>query len=239
MTIFPPTPRPPEGPEDLPVYVWTGEVDFDEARIVDAWAAVSGTDPGTGSPIRAYLGRGRLLGTICRERSYDTSGPGEATAYFTIGDDGREARAEDDVHLPIVGCMHVQTGPGSWEETGEFLPAYPRCPDCGGRIEWAEYGGVPGSRRCAGETEPDMHAAGSAASPAGVTSDPSAGCGSRFVDTRYGYASEVPATCATCDGEGGECCDWRGAVYPDPTELQFFECTKTLGQCNRGCFTNL
>ena len=26
----------------------------------------------------------------------------------------------------------------------------PPCPDCGGIIEWAEYGRVPGSRKCAG-----------------------------------------------------------------------------------------
>ena len=72
------------------------------------------------------------------------------------------------------------------------LPEYPRCPDCGGRIEWAEAGGVPGSRRCAGMTLPDLPAAGMAADPPGVTSDREAGCGSRYVDTRFGLASPVP-----------------------------------------------
>lgn len=46
---------------------------------------------------------------------------------------------------------------------------YPECPDCdGGEIEWAEAGRVPGSREC--DT-----------------------CGSRYVDTMFGHAAEVPA----------------------------------------------
>ena len=65
-------------------------------------------------------------------------------------------------------------------------------PDCGGRIEWAAAGGVPGSRRCAGVTLPDLPAAGMAADPPGVTSDREAGCGSRFVDARFGLALAVP-----------------------------------------------
>ena len=88
----------------------------------------------------------------------------------------RAAVESDDVALPVVEAL---AGP-------VYLPDYPRCPDCGGRIEWAEAGGVPGSRRCAGVTLPDLPAAGMAADPPGVTSDREAGCGSRFVDARFG-----------------------------------------------------
>ena len=89
------------------------------------------------------------------------------------------AEASLDVALPIVE-----------DDGGCYLPEYPRCPDCGGRIAWTEAGRVPGSRRCEGATEPNMHAAGTAASPPGVSSEPD-GCGSTYIDTRFGYAGPV------------------------------------------------
>ena len=172
----------PEGDPDRPVYLPAGADEL--GPLLHAWGAVYDHDPATGEPAREYLGVGRLLGTIQRERYYSGD-----VAYFEIGCEGREAVQSDDVVLPIVERADL-----SWDAPvrNAFLPEYPRCPDCGGRIEWAEAGGVPGSRRCAGETEPDMPAAGTAASPGGVTSDREAGCGSRYVDTRFGVAMPVP-----------------------------------------------
>ena len=175
--------------------------------LLHAWGAVYDADPDTGEPARGYLGVGRLLGYIQRERYYDRD---TDTAYFEVGGESREAVQSDDVVLPIVERADL-----SWTESGAvrdvrdsarglldylrdapvrdaFFPAYPSCPDCGGRLEWAEAAGVPGSRRCAGATEPDMPAAGMSASPGGVTSDREAGCGSRYVDTRFGVAGPVP-----------------------------------------------
>ena len=170
-----PAPEAPEGDPDRPVYLPAGA--DEHGPLLHAWGAVYDHDPETGEPAREYLGIGRLLGHVQRERYYS-----DDVAYFEIGCESREAIASDDVVLPIVESL---AGP-------VFLPDYPRCPDCGGRIEWAEAGGVHGSRRCAGATEPDMPAAGTAASPGGVTSDREAWCGSRYVDTRFGVASPVP-----------------------------------------------
>ena len=176
-----PLPAPEVDPE-RPVYRDAGA--DEHGPLLHAWGAVYDHDPATGAPAREYLGIGRLLGTIQRERYYSGD-----IAYFEIGCESREAIASDDVVLPIVERADL-----SWDAPvrNAFLPEYPRCPDCGGRIEWAEAGGVPGSRRCAGATEPDMPAAGMAASPGGITSDREAGCGSRYVDTRFGVAMPVP-----------------------------------------------
>ena len=181
----------PEGDPDRPVYLPAGADEL--GPLLHAWGAVYDHDPATGEPAREYLGVGRLLGTIQRERYYDRD---TDTAWFEVGGEGREAVQSDDVVLPIVERADL-----SWDAPvrNAFLPEYPRCPDCGGRIEWAEAGGVPGSRRCAGATEPDMPAAGTAASPGGVTSDREAGCGSRYVDTRFGVAGPVPG-----EGEGAD-----------------------------------
>ena len=177
-----PAPVAPEGDPDRPVYLPAGADEL--GPLLHAWGAVYDHDPATGAPAREYLGIGRLLGTIQRERYYSGD-----VAYFEIGCESREAVQSDDVVLPIVERADL-----SWDAPvrNAFLPEYPRCPDCGGRIEWAEAGGVPGSRRCAGATEPDMPAAGTAASPGGVTSDREAWCGSRYVDTRFGVAMPVP-----------------------------------------------
>ena len=170
-----PAPVAPEGDPERPVYLPAGA--DEHGPLLHAWGAVYDHDPATGELAREYLGIGRLVGHVQRERSYSYD-----VAYFEIGCESREAVQSDDVVLPIVESL---AGP-------VYLPEYPRCPDCGGRIEWAEAGGVPGSRRCAGATEPDMPAAGTAASPGGVTSDREAWCGSRYVDTRFGVASPVP-----------------------------------------------
>ena len=176
----------PKGDPGSPVYLEAGNTE--DGPLMHAWGAVYDYNPVTGAPVREYLGVGYLVGTIQRERNYGSGGD----VFFEIGDEYRDAVASDDIKLPIVE-VRAQT---VWEYAAQgpdiFLPEYPRCPDCGGRIEWAEAGRVPGSRRCAGGTEPDMRAAGSAASPPGVTSDRTAGCGSTFVDTRYGVASPVP-----------------------------------------------
>lgn len=184
-------PKAPEGAHDRPVYLETGGTDpYGGLPMMHVWGAVYDHDPETGEPAREYLGTGRLLGHLRRERTDDTyqSSMYEVAPHFTIGDDYRKARAEDDVELPLVEA--VPSVPTGYWNAGELLPCYPRCPDCGGRIAWAEAGGVPGSRKCEGFTEPDLYAAGSAASPPGVSSKPE-GCGSRFTDTRYGVADPI------------------------------------------------
>lgn len=170
-----PAPEVPEGDPDRAVYRDAGADEY--GPLLHAWGAVYDHDPETGEPAREYLGIGRLVGHVRRERYYSGG-----RAYFEIGDESRAAVEADDVALPIVEALTEPV----------YLPEYPRCPDCGGRIEWAEAGGVPGSRRCAGMTLPDRAAAGMAADPPGVTSDREAWCGSRYVDTRFGLASPVP-----------------------------------------------
>ena len=184
-----PAPVAPEGDPERPVYRDAGADEY--GPLLHAWGAVYDADPDTGEPAREYLGVGRLLGYVQRERYYSGD-----VAYFEVAGEGREAVQSDDVVLPIVERADL-----SWDAPvrNAFMPEYPRCPDCGGRIEWAEAGGVPSSRRCAGATEPDMPAAGTAASPGGVTSDREAGCGSRYVDTRFGVAGPVPG-----EGEGAD-----------------------------------
>ena len=155
----------PESPIRSTLYVW-GSADSDG--------------------VRRFLDRGELVGWLHRERTYSDAGDGRGMVpWFEIGADCREAVARDDVALPIVATP----------DGLRFLPEYPRCPDCGGRIAWAEGGRVPGSRRCEGMPDPTMPAAGGAASPGLVASEPD-GCGSTFIDTRFGLAHAVP------DGEG-------------------------------------
>ena len=189
-------PECPEGPEDYPVYSPAGYSEpIFGTPLVHAWGAVD-QDPVTGEPGREYLGIGARIGTLRRERYYSQEGR-EDVAYFEIRGESRRAVAADDVDIPIVEDVPAEITDEHgyrYRPSGRFLPSYPACPDCGGRVEWAEAGGVPGSRRCAGTPEPDGYAAGSAASPPEVTWDPEAGCGSRFVDTRYGLAKPVPAT---------------------------------------------
>ena len=196
-----PAPEAPEGAPDRAAYLPAGADAL--GPLLHAWGAVYDHDPETGEPAREYLGVGRLVGHVQRERHYS-----DDVAYFEVAGESREAVQSDDVVLPIVESL---AGP-------VYLPDYPRCPDCGGRIEWAEAGGVPGSRRCAGMTLPDLPAAGMAADPPGVTSDREAGCGSRYVDTRFGLASPVPGDDAldvpddVAEGAGGPARDMGGRL---------------------------
>ena len=100
---------------------------------------------------------------IHRERFY-IEGPDGMVAYFQIGAKGWFAKKSKDVDLTYHSRISWQDGSGEPLDVLDF----PKCPDCGGHIEWAEAGGVPGSRKCRK-------------------------CGSRYVDTTYGIASEVPA----------------------------------------------
>lgn len=88
-----------------------------------------------------------------------------------------EADASNDVRLPILV-----------DAAGEYVPEYPRCPDCDGAIASAESGRVAGARICVGRaharsTDAIEHR-GSGAGP---------GCGSTFVDTRHGAPLARPA----------------------------------------------
>ena len=124
---------------------------------------------------------GRLVGWLKRERAYSKIPYRyETIPYFFIAGYWHEVTDCDDVALAIVE---------RWD--GRYLPSYPRCPDCGGAVKWAEAGPEfdlpvpwaeadqgPGSRKC---TE----------------------CESRFVDTRYDHIFEgwrMP--CPHCDGCG-------------------------------------
>ena len=88
----------------------------------------------------------------------------EDRIFFTI--DGQRVLAAQAHDVKLI--YHTKT---VWHG-GVGLPLqvddYPACPDCdGGEIAWAEAGGVPGSREC--DT-----------------------CGSRYIDTTFGFAAEVP-----------------------------------------------
>ena len=154
---------------------------------VHVWSAAIGHDAGFGMPIRERLGTGRLIGWLHRERTYSGD-----VAHFEIGGDCREAVASDDVALPIVETIEPAGA------TPRYLPSYPHCPECGGRIARNEAGREPGSRKCDGvEDCPGCDGSGEhQAQPCEVCSGSGSwreGCGSTFVDTRYGVAMAVPA----------------------------------------------
>ncbi len=151
---------------DLPVYRAVEGLDTPIGSTVYAWG------PAGPDGVRSNLGTGRLIGWLKRERAYSQiEGRYEGTAYFNIAEHWHRATDRNDVALAVV------EGPD-----GRYLPSYPRCPDCGGAVadkrakaerefgpfQWAEPDQGPGSRECAE-------------------------CGSRFIDTRYGDAREVPA----------------------------------------------
>ena len=89
-----------------------------------------------------------------------------------------EADDDNDVRLPILV-----------DDSGEYVPEYPRCPDCGGALAWAEAGRAPGSRICVGT----RHGRSSdSLQYHGDTPGDAGGCGSTFVDTRYGPGLPPP-----------------------------------------------
>ena len=118
-------PEPPDGPTDRPVIAPAGE-DVHGPR-VHVWGPATGNPPDGLS--REYLGRGHLLGYLHRERTYL---PGSDVPHFTIGPEYVAATARLDVSLPIVADADP--------DRDGYLPEYPRFPDCGGRIVWAEAG---------------------------------------------------------------------------------------------------
>ena len=178
-----PVPPAPEGPAERPVYHVQGDggepwPDW-RGPVVHAWGAVRDHDRETDEPTREYLGRGYLVGWLHRERPYLDDAP-----YFTIRGEDRETTADVDVALPIVE-----------NEAGRFLPEYPRCPDCGGEVVWADAGRVPGSRQCDGFNCPDCGGAGDDSEVCDGCASSGAwfdGCGSTYIDTRFGYAAPVP-----------------------------------------------
>ena len=116
-----------------------------------------------------FLGLGYIVGYLRRERMYRALGP-TVVAHFEISGKSREAVASDDVALPVVertDSDHADPG---------YLPEYPRCPDCGSQLAWADVArlgevasAAPGARRCEGTS-----------------------CSSAFIDTRFRVALAVP-----------------------------------------------
>ena len=106
--------------------------------------------------------------------------------FFRVADATAPAAPENDVCLDVAVSED-----GSRSE-------YPRCPDCGGKIAWAEAGGVSGSRACIGWAEDiwehrrwqghlDTLIAEGGPQPG---SPVSSGRGSRFADSRYHTARQ-------------------------------------------------
>ena len=134
--------------------------------------------PVCGDPTLAVLGF--LTREPCRPaQSYDA-----ADDSFSVGGEGVPADAAHDVCLPIL-------------DTGDGRMRYPRCPDCGGAVAWAEAGGVSGSRECIGEA-PDLWESRRwrrALAEAAAEGEPAPelpgapGCGSTFADSAYHAAS--------------------------------------------------
>ena len=100
---------------------------------------------------------------IRRERLH-IDGPDDAIPYFYLSDGSSPpATKSKDVDLTYHSRISWQGEIGTPLETLD----YPDCLDCGGQIRRVEAGGVPGSRECDA-------------------------CGSRYIDTAYGVAPEVP-----------------------------------------------
>ena len=187
-------PDAPDGPADRPVHAPAGEDVLGPLNHV--WTRAEGDGA------RAYLGIGRLVGYLCRERTYFDTPAASDVSHFEIGPEYVEARADRDVQLPIIENAD--------STRDEYLPEYPRCPECGGRIASGEAERVLGSRRCEGERgliecpACDGQGGGLADDPAGdgamvecEVCDGTGnlgpdGCGSTFLDTRFGEADPVP-----------------------------------------------
>ena len=98
--------------------------------------ALSPSMRGIPDSARVHTPPGKLLAFLQRERLYNA---GEDFPRFSTGE---PARPETDVRLPIYAAAPCDTHGNAMQETR------PPCPDCGGQIEYAEYGYVPGTRQC-------------------------------------------------------------------------------------------
>ena len=203
-----PAPKAPIGPVHHPVTTPAGLDAI--GTVVHVWGPVTGHDPELGMPVREDLGTGRLLGWLRRDRTYLASG--------TAG----EARAAHDVNIPIVEALdgngYVPSYPRCPDCGGAVVIAWAQLPD---HIATARVPGlrrcVGGEtvgdvcRDCDGEGVmpcPDCNPEGDAESGTACETcntftfvgcsgcDGSGewhGCGSTFVDTRFGVAMAVPA----------------------------------------------
>ena len=99
---------------------------------------------------------------IHRERSH-VDGSDGMKPYFSISGKAVPSTKSLDVDL----AYHTRVEWDGNDSTYLECLDYPRCPDCGSEIMWAETDGKPGSRACDG-------------------------CGSRYVDASYVSALEVP-----------------------------------------------
>ena len=122
---------------------------------------------------------GYLVGWLKRERAYtQLDGHYETYANFLIAGYWHRATDHDDVALAIVE---------RWD--GRYLPSYPRCPDCGGTVEFAE-------------AEPESAPVQLYKVDSGPGSRECAECGSRFIDTRQSHITEGRRPCPHCGGRG-------------------------------------
>ncbi len=99
---------------------------------------------------------------IRRERSH-VGGSDGTEPHFSISGKSVPATKSLDVELAYHRRVELDGDNSRYLECLD----YPYCPDCGSEIMWAETNGKPGSRACNG-------------------------CGSKYVDTAYVPASEVP-----------------------------------------------
>jgi len=95
--------------------------------------------PPAGSVIDVYALAARDMGvTVVRRERFCSQGPdGDQVSFFIRG---------EYVSADEAGDVEVLAGPitGAWWE----VPLTGLCPECGGDLQWAEAGLVPGSRRC-------------------------------------------------------------------------------------------
>ena len=134
--------------------------------------------PGCGRPTVA------VLGFVTREPCRTAGGRDTSDDTFSKRGATVPADPEHDVCLPIL-------------EAGDGRMEYPRCPDCGGEIVWAEADSVAGSRACIGDADDRSEsrrwrdyietAAANGEPPPALPGRP--GCGSTFADSTYHAAA--------------------------------------------------
>jgi len=121
--------------------------------------------------------RPAVVAWLTREPWRDAGEWPERGTTSSIGPAATPATPAADVCLPI------------WD-LGDGCERYPVCPDCGGRVVWAEAGGVAGSRACVGASaDPWPESRGG-------------GCGSTFADSRY-HAAAARSRPEPTDRDGG------------------------------------